>query len=396
MFVDFAMLAPEINSARMYAGPGSGPMLVAASAWNGLAAELRSAALSYGSALSSLTSEEWHGPASAAMAAAATPYVAWMSTTATQAEQAAAQAEAAAAAYEAAFAATVPPPVIAANRAQLAALVATNVLGQNTAAIAATEVQYGEMWAQDAATMYGYAASCAAATRLPMFTEPGQTTRQDGQARQAAAVTQAGGNSTASQQATVSQLNTAVPDALQTLSSPTESSGGSSTAGSSSLSSILDPNSNFWNTLTSSGAFNPAQVAQAVTSSTLFGSSAGALNDLADAVPLATGVGSGAQGLSGLSGMAGLGNAGASVSAGLGRASMVGPLSVPPSWAPPAPVASPLPSALGGTPMVAPPPAMAAGMPGMPFSPMGNRGLGRAVPQYGFRPNFVVRPPAAG
>lgn len=46
--------------------------------------------------------------------------------------------------------------------------------------------------------------------------------------------------------------------------------------------------------------------------------------------------------------------------------------------------------------MVAPPPAMAAGMPGMPFSPMGNHGLGRAVPQYGFRPNFVVRPPAAG
>jgi hypothetical protein len=157
MFVDFAMLPPEINSARMYGGPGSGPMLAAASAWNGLAAELRSTALCYGSVLSALTGEEWHGPASAAMSAAVAPYVAWMSTTAAQAEQTAAQAESAVAAYEAAFAATVPPPLIAANRAQLAALVATNVLGQNTPAIAATEAQYGEMWAQDAAAMYGYA-----------------------------------------------------------------------------------------------------------------------------------------------------------------------------------------------------------------------------------------------
>jgi PPE-repeat protein len=36
--LDFAALPPEINSARMYTGPGSGPMLAAASAWHGLAA----------------------------------------------------------------------------------------------------------------------------------------------------------------------------------------------------------------------------------------------------------------------------------------------------------------------------------------------------------------------
>jgi PPE-repeat protein len=392
MFVDFATLAPEINSARMYAGPGSGPMLAAASAWNGLSAELRSAALSYGSALSALTSEEWLGPAAAAMAAAAMPYVAWMNTTAAQAEQAATQAEGAAAAYEAAFAATVPPPVIAANRAQLATLIATNVLGQNTAAIAATEAQYGEMWAQDAATMYGYAGSSAGATRLAMFTEPKQTTSQDGLARQAAAVSQATGSSAGNQQATWSQLNTAVPNALHTLSSPTTSPA-PSTSSTSGLSSILDPNSNFWNTIASSGAFNPAQVVQTVTSSTLMGSGASALNDLASGAPLAAGIPTGTQGLSGL---AGVGNAGASVSAGLGRASLVGPLSVPPSWAPPAPVTGPLGPTLGGTPMVAPPPAMAAGLPGMPFGGTGGHGLGRAVPQYGFRPNFVVRPPAAG
>ena len=91
-------------------------MLAAASAWKGLAAELRSTTLSYNSVLSALTGEEWHGPAAASMAAAALPYIAWMGTTAARAEQTAAQAEAAAAAYEAAFAATVPPPVITANR----------------------------------------------------------------------------------------------------------------------------------------------------------------------------------------------------------------------------------------------------------------------------------------
>ena len=66
--------------------------------------------------------------------------------------------------------------MIAANRAQLASLVATNLLGQNTPAIAATEVHYAEMWAQDAAAMYGYAGSSAAATQVPPFTPRRQRT----------------------------------------------------------------------------------------------------------------------------------------------------------------------------------------------------------------------------
>lgn len=100
------------------------------------------------------------------------PYLAWLSTTAAQAEQVANQARAAAAAYETAFAAMVPPPVIAANRALLMSLIATNILGQNTPAITATEAHYGEMWAQDAAAMYSYAGSSAAAATLTPFTPP--------------------------------------------------------------------------------------------------------------------------------------------------------------------------------------------------------------------------------
>lgn len=392
--LDFGMLPPEINSARMYSGAGSGPMLAAASAWNGLAAELRSTALSYGSTLSALTGEEWHGPASAAMTAAAMPYVTWMNETATHAEQTATQAEAAATAFEAAFAATVPPPVVAANRAQLATLVATNVLGQNTAAIAATEAQYSEMWAQDASAMFGYAASSAAATRLTPFTDPRQTTSPNGLTGQAAAVARATGTSAGNQQTTLSHLGTGVPNTLESLASPAGSnSSTSSTSSTSGLASILDPNSNFWNTLSSTGAFNPTQVVQAVTGSTLMGAGTGATGDVASqAAPLA----SAGLGTQGLSSVAGLGGAGSSASAGLGRASLIGPLSVPPSWTTPAPLNNPLASTLGGTPMTAPPPAMAAGMPGVPLGSSARPGYGRAVPQYGFRPVFVTRPPAAG
>ena len=63
-----------------------------------------------------------------------------------------------------------PPPEIAANRTQLAQLVATNIFGQNTPAIASTEIQYAEMWVQDALAMDGYAGSSAAATKLTPFT----------------------------------------------------------------------------------------------------------------------------------------------------------------------------------------------------------------------------------
>src|SRR5258708_18947820 len=132
--MEFGGLPPEITSARMYSGPGAAPLLAAATAWDALATELQSAAVNHRALLGSLTTD-WAGPSSVAMNAAASRYTQWLTTTAAQAEHTANHARAAAAAYEAALAVIVPPPVIAANRAQLAALVATNVLGQNTAAI---------------------------------------------------------------------------------------------------------------------------------------------------------------------------------------------------------------------------------------------------------------------
>jgi PPE-repeat protein len=169
----FPWLPPEINSALMFAGAGPGPLLASASAWDALAADLSGAASSFDSVISGLTSGLWTGPSSLSMAAAAAPYVGWLNAAAAQAEAAAAQSMAAATAFETAQAATVPPAAVTANRVTLMALIATNFLGQNTPAIAMTELQYLEMWAQDVAAMVGYhAGAMSVAATLPSFSAP--------------------------------------------------------------------------------------------------------------------------------------------------------------------------------------------------------------------------------
>jgi PPE-repeat protein len=140
-----------------------------------------------------------------------------MGSTGAQAQQSAAQARAAAAAFDAAFAATVPPPVIAANRSLLLSLIATNILGQNTAAIAAAELEYAEMWAQDAGAMYAYAGASAGAAALPPFTTPPQTTNPAGLQAQSAAATQAVATAGAQTQSSLTQLISMVPQALQSM-----------------------------------------------------------------------------------------------------------------------------------------------------------------------------------
>ncbi len=205
---DFGALPPEVNSGRIYFGPGSAPLLAAATAWDALASELQTSAASYASTITELGSS-WQGPSSAAATEAAAPYTAWLSSTAAQAEQTASQAQAAAAAYEAAFAASIPPPVIAANRATLALLVATNFLGQNTPAIAANEATYAEFWAQDAGAMYGYAGAASTASQLTPFAQAPSTTNDTGQATQSAANAQAAASTGADNlEAFLQQLNT--------------------------------------------------------------------------------------------------------------------------------------------------------------------------------------------
>jgi PPE-repeat protein len=117
MVLNFSWLPPEINSARIFAGAGSGSLFTAASAWDGLASDLSASASSFNSVLSGLANGAWTGPASLSMAAAAVPYVTWLSGAAAQAAEAAGQARAAATAFESALAGTVPLPLVTANRA---------------------------------------------------------------------------------------------------------------------------------------------------------------------------------------------------------------------------------------------------------------------------------------
>jgi PPE-repeat protein len=232
--MSFMMFPPEINSSLMYSGAGSGPLMAAASAWGELAADLEATAASYQTVLGQLTGAAWLGPSSERMAAATAPYVDWLTLTSGQAAQTSAQASFAAAAYEGAFASTVPPAVIAANRALLAALVATNFLGQNTPAIAATEALYMEMWFQDGLTMDTYATTSQQAVVLPQQT-PAPSTSDGGTSADAAAATQAATNS-----ATNSGTN--LVTALQNLApSLTGNSSTTSTNGLSSATALAAP-----------------------------------------------------------------------------------------------------------------------------------------------------------
>jgi PPE-repeat protein len=303
--MDFAALPPEINSARMYSGPGPGPMLAAAAAWENAAAELYSMAASYSAVISGLTGFGWQGPSSLSMAAAAATYVTWLGATATQAAQAANQAQAAASAFEAAFAATVPPPVIAANRAQLAMLVATNFLGMNTPAIMATEAQYAEMWAQDAAAMYGYAGSSAAAATLTPFTAPQKNTNPAGLAAQSAAVTKSTASSTGPSIDTIIQQ---ILDNINNALAPDHINSGISAF--STIPSII---------------LSAASLANSGT--TTADSTAAALSDVsAGLTKVATTLGS-----------VGSAPVGGPVTAVMGRAATVGSLSVPQGWGAAAP-----------------------------------------------------------
>ncbi|MCV7030824.1 PPE family protein [Mycobacterium sherrisii] len=407
--MDYGVVPPEITSGLIYSGPGSGPLMAAAAAWDGLAAELDTAASGYGSVVAELTGGPWLGPAAASMVSAAAPFVSWLGAAAVQAEQAATQSRAAAAAFEAAFTMIVPPPVIAANRMLLATLVATNFFGQNTPAIAATEAQYLQMWAQDAAAMYGYAAASAAATQLSPFESPPESTTPDGTTNQALAVAKAvaepAGQSGQNAAGTTSQLASAdvVPQALQQLSTG---------AGSNSALSTTDPP--WW-----SGWFtiptpdNPmgltpsfyTVILKNLTGFPYFGTGIGSFGySIQQQLTFGAGTTAGASGawyptpqFAGLAALGG-GHPGG-VGASLASSTKIGGLSVPSAW--------------GSAPGAAQEPAIAATtvshvagsgagptnngiLQGMPTGGVGRRGAAGFTHKYGFRRAVLARPPSAG
>jgi PPE-repeat protein len=406
--VDYGTLPPEVHSARMYAGAGSTSLTTAASAWRSLGAELNSAASGYENVITQLSSEEWLGAASAKAAQALTPYVTWMKTTGAQAEHTASQLDSAAAAFEAAFASVVPPPLIAQNRALLAQAKATNVLGQNSGVISQLESQYGHFWAQNASTMYNYAAHSSNAAKVTPFKSAPEVSTQDAQEKQSSAVSKASATGAGNTADAINQT----PSTIKQLAGT-----GTGTSNITAATTATDPLTEGWFLLTGQSSL-PTSFASFVNGLSPFagfaynteglpyfsvgmgnsgvqiakstGQLGGAAASAAAAAP---------KGLAGLGGMLGGGaHAAPAVAAGLGNAGSVGRLSVPAMWSGAAPALSHA-SAVPVSAISAVPEAAGSGnlLGGMPLAGMGGQGgFGASGPRYGFKPTVMARPPFAG
>jgi PPE-repeat protein len=387
----------------MYTGPGPLSLIAAAVAWDGLAAELHAASSCYRTVIAGLTTQRWMGPSSLTMASAFAPYMAWTAGAAARAAESAGQARLAVEVYEAAFAATVPPPAVAANRAQLAVLVATNFFGQNAAAIAATEAEYGEMWAQDAAAMYEYAAGSAAACSVTQFNPAPKVTNESGMAEQAATV----GRVTAqTEQANLAQVVSKVPTTLHQLSSPMKSS----------VSMLTETGSDVGTTLGTTGSTAtdssimtglasgiPGAIPSAFSAAAtpLYGMSsilgmaqtAQGLANAASSGAAAVASGAASAASSGAGALGSLGSIGSGVFGSLGSAASLGPLAVPASWTSVIPAANSAVSALPAINLAGAnvPPSVMGSLPRLAAA--SGKSLG---PRYGVIPTVMTRPPAAG
>ncbi|MCV7166531.1 PPE family protein [Mycobacterium stomatepiae] len=353
MLLDFVFFPPEINSALMYGGAGSGPLLAAAAAWDGLAADMWASASSFDSVVSGLAANgQWIGPSSESMTQAAAPYLQWLHTAAAHASMSAVQARVAATSYESAFAATVPPAAIAANRIQLMTLIATNILGQNTAAIAMTEFEYIQMWLQDVLAMFGYHAGAQSVmSALPsigsapsslagLFTTP------------------------------LSTLASQFTGALSSLGGQIFGPGFSSAV--TAIQSALSQVGSIVTSAPVSSLMSAAQIGMYPASALMppmmaLSQGTAPVTSLAGATSVAA---TGASQTVGSTGpamrmMSGDGSWGSSISAGLGRARLVGAISVPPVWqgSTPAPIVSSAMAGAGASGAAVEPAGTTSGMP---------------------------------
>ncbi|ORW01312.1 PPE family protein [Mycobacterium kyorinense] len=396
MFFDFAARPPEVNSALMYAGAGAGPMMAAASAFSSLSSELSSNAASYEAVISQLVGSEWLGPSSASMAAAAQPYIAWLNTTSGQLQEAASKSMASAAAYETAFMATVPPPVIAANRAQLAALVATNILGQNTPAIMANEAMYAEFWAQDAAALYGYAATSAVNAQVSPLTPPAQNTNPAGGGLQAAAVANAANSNATS--TGLSGLLGNLTNAQGALANPLSAVTSNASSGTSIWQGLNDllgvpMVSNTINSADVTASWCAMMTISAAATLGHFVANAPAGVTVGEVTPVGAGVGMGMT-LAGSAAPATGGFGAPTVLAGMGSASSIGSgLSVPASWSSATPAGTGATLAGSGWTAAAEEAgevtALPAGMPSVASA--GRAGYGFGAPRYGVKPTVMPK-----
>jgi PPE-repeat protein len=398
--MSFSLFPPEINSALMFSGAGSGPLLEASTAWSELAADLESTATQYQTLVTNLVTGSWLGPSSVQMASATAPYIAWLQGTAATAAQTGAQAQVAAAAYQTAYASMVPLPEIASNRALLAELVSNNFLGQNTGAIATTEANYLDMWIQDALGMDTYQVNSQAATALPAQVAAPQVASGAAPAAAVAAAAPADATSTVIQGllldlAEIFGFTGTGPTGLTATELTTWLGSVATSVAANPTAALLPVQATYYMGMLGS---TPARMFMSSGSSS--GSSAAGSSLASSTDTLMENVGKFIDGKMGtvMSGVGGqLSSWGSKISAGMAAAQHLGGLSVPNAWHGMAPEMARAAPIMPDTSVAAP--TMHAGLPSSPFS-QGLMGAlaGRGVSSMGSRVAAKVMPrsPAGG
>ncbi|WP_099200199.1 PPE family protein [Mycobacterium tuberculosis] len=174
------MIPAEYISNIIYEGPGADSLFFAAEQLRLMYNSVKTTAESLNDRLDELQ-ENWKGSSSDLMADAAGRYLDWLSKHSRQILETAYVIDFLAYVYEETRQKVVPPATIANNREEVRRLIASNVAGVNTPAIADLDAQYEQYRAQNIAVMNDYLSwTRFALSYLPRWREPPQIYRGGG------------------------------------------------------------------------------------------------------------------------------------------------------------------------------------------------------------------------
>ncbi|CLU99998.1 PPE family protein [Mycobacterium tuberculosis] len=171
------MIPAEYISNIIYEGPGADSLFFASGQLRELAYSVETTAESLEDELDELD-ENWKGSSSDLLADAVERYLQWLTKHSRQILETAYVIDFLAYVYEETRHKVVPPATIANNREEVHRLIASNVAGVNTPAIAGLDAQYDQYRARNVAVMNAYVSwTRSALSDLPRWREPPQIYR---------------------------------------------------------------------------------------------------------------------------------------------------------------------------------------------------------------------------